>query len=130
VRNEIFNATNGDVFVMSNVWPTLAEAFGMEVGEERPMSLAEEMPKRQEAWEEIVQKFDLLAPVNFQEFVGQSFIYTDFILGAGAKELPPVLVSTIKVRLAGFQDCIDTEDMFRKWIAHFQQERLLPPVNW
>jgi hypothetical protein len=24
---------------------------------------------------------------------------------------------------------MDTEDMFRKWIAHFQQERLLPPVT-
>jgi nucleoside-diphosphate-sugar epimerase len=130
-RNEHFNITNGDVFVMRNVWPTLAEAFGMEVGDDKPMSLAEEMPKRQDAWEEIVRRFDLRAPVNLKEFVGQSFIYTDYCLGVGSEEqLPPVLVSTIKIRQAGFQDCMDTEDMFRKWIAHFQQERLLPPVDW
>jgi hypothetical protein len=67
----------------------------MEVGEDKLLSLAKEMPKRQDIWEEIVRKFDLLAPANFQEFVGQSFVYTDFILGAGATELPPVLVSTI-----------------------------------
>jgi nucleoside-diphosphate-sugar epimerase len=130
-RNEHFNITNGDVFVMRNVWPTLAEAFGMEVGDDKPMSLAEEMPKRQGAWEEIVRRFDLRAPVSLKEFVGQSFIYTDYCLGVGSEEqLPPVLVSTIKIRQAGFQDCMDTEDMFRKWIAHFQQERLLPPVDW
>ncbi len=41
-----------------------------------------------------------------------------------------MLVSTIKVRKAGFQECMDTEDMFRKWIAYFQKERLLPPVDW
>jgi hypothetical protein len=102
----------------------------MEVGEDKLLSLAKEMPKRQDTWEEIVRKFDLLAPANFQEFVGQSFVYTDFILGAGATELPPVLVSTIKIRQAGFQDCMDTEDMFRKWITDFQQKRLLPPVDW
>jgi hypothetical protein len=25
---------------------------------------------------------------------------------------------------------MDTEDMFRKWISHFQRERLLPPAAW
>jgi nucleoside-diphosphate-sugar epimerase len=130
-RNEYFNITNGDLFVMRNVWPTLAEAFGMEVGDDKPMSLAEQMPKWQDSWEEVVRRFDLRAPVSLEEFVGQSFIYTDFILGVGFEEpMPPMLVSTIKVRKAGFQDCVDTEDMFRKWIAYFQQERLLPPLDW
>lgn len=130
-RDEYFNITNGDVFVWRNVWPMLAEAFGMEAGEDRAMSMAEEMPKRQDAWEEVVRRFDLRAPVSLKEFVGQSFYYTDFLLGAGLKEVPPpVLVSTIKLRKAGFQGCMDTEDMLREWIAHFQRERLFPPVNW
>lgn len=68
--------------------------------------------------------------MSLEEFVGQSFIYADFCLGVGFEELPPMLVSTIKVRKAGFQDCMDTEDMFRKWIAYFQKERLLPPAAW
>lgn len=130
-RDEHFNITNGDVFVWRNVWPTLADAFGMEAGEDRPTSMAEEMPKRHDAWEEIVRRFDLRAPVSLEEFVGQSFYYTDFLLGTGLEEPPPsALVSTIKLRKAGFQNCMDTEDMLRKYIAHFQRERLLPPVDW
>lgn len=130
-RGECFNVTNGDVFMWRNVWPTLARAFGMEVGEDRPTSLAEEMPKRQDDWADIVRRFGLHAPVSLKEFVGQSFYYTDFLLGVGLEEAPPpVLVSTIKLRKAGFQDCMDTEDMLRKLIARFQRECLLPPVDW
>ena len=43
-RKEIFNINNGDVFVWQNVWPTIAEALGMEVGPSEPLSLAQEMP--------------------------------------------------------------------------------------
>ncbi len=129
-RDEYFNVTNGDVFVWRNVWPTLADAFGMKVGEDRPTSMAEEMPKRKDAWEEIVRRFDLRAPVSLEAFVGQSFYYTDFLLGAGLQEAPPpALVSTIKLRKAGFQDCMDTEDMLRKYIDYFQRERLFPPID-
>lgn len=28
------------------------------------------------------------------------------------------------------QDCTDTEDMFQKYIARLQRERLLPPAHW
>jgi hypothetical protein len=38
-------------------------------------------------------------------------------------------VSTIKLRQAGFQDCIDTQDMLRKWFKRFQDARLLPPIE-
>ena len=129
-RNEHLNISNGDVFVWRNVWPTLADAFGMEIGDDKPMSLAEEMPKRQGEWEEVVRRFELRAPINLKEFVGQSFTYTDYGLAVGGEDIPPVLLSTIKIRQAGFHDCMDTEDMFRKWIAYFQQERLLPPAVW
>ena len=39
----------------------------------------------------------------------------------------PVLVSTIKLRQAGFHECVDTEDMFRRLFARMQARRLLPP---
>ena len=42
---------------------------------------------------------------------------------------PPALVSTIKLRQAGFGGCIDTDDMFRKWFARFRERRLLPPLD-
>jgi hypothetical protein len=45
----------------------------------------------------------------------------------GAEQaLPSILVSTIKLRQAGFGDCIDTEAMFRKWLARLVERRILP----
>lgn len=129
-HNEIFNITNGDVYVWQNVWPVLAEAFGMEVGPSEPFSMAEELPKRQDEWAAIVKKYSLTAPTNIQEFIGESAALADFSLAYGKKEpTPSMLVSTIKLRQAGFQECMDTEDMFRKWIKRFQELRWLPPVG-
>ena len=60
--------------------------------------------------------------------MGQSFLYAEMLLGYGLQQpSPPSLVSTVKIRQAGFTECMDTEDMFRKWIAHFQRTGLLPP---
>lgn len=130
-QNEIFNITNGDVFVWQHVWPVIAEAFGMEVGSTEPCSLAETMPGREAEWAAIVDKYGLHAPKSLQAYVGQSFILADFSFGFGAKDQspPPMLVSTIKLRQAGFPDCMDTEDCFRKWIRRFQDLKWLPPVD-
>jgi nucleoside-diphosphate-sugar epimerase len=130
-RDQTFNVTNGDVFTMENVWPVLAEALGMEVGERRPMSLAAEMPRRSAEWADLVERFGLRAPADVEEFVGQSFIYADLLLAHGLDQpSPPALLSTVKIRQAGFGRCMDTEDMFRKWIHHFQTTGLLPPAAW
>ena len=129
-HNEIFNITNGDVYVWENVWPVLAEAFGMEVGPPQPCSMVEELPKRQDEWAAIVEKYNLTAPADVREFVGESAALADFSLAYGRNEPPPsMLVSTIKLRQAGFHECMDTEDMFRKWIKRFQELRWLPPLG-
>jgi nucleoside-diphosphate-sugar epimerase len=126
-RNETFNITNGDVFVWEGVWPTIADALGMQVGAPEPMSLAAEMPKHAAEWAGIVRKYNLLAPEDLHAFVGESFWLADFAFNFGAKHPSATLVSTIKARQAGFHDCIDTEDMLRKWFRRFQELRLLPP---
>jgi nucleoside-diphosphate-sugar epimerase len=129
--NQIFNVTNGDVMTMRGLWPTLAEATGMRLGDDVPMSLAVEMPKRQAAWEQIVRRFELASPPRLEDFVGQSFIYADLICGHGVSQAPPpMLVSTVKIRQAGFHDCVDSEDMLRRWIDSFQRQRYLPPREW
>ena len=130
-RDEIYNVANGDVFTLENVWPAVADALGMEVGEARPMRLATEMPRRQPVWAEVHGRFDLRSPVDVETFVGQSFIYTDMLAGYGSDRMrPPSLVSTVKLRQAGFVECMDTEDMLHKWIAHHQRVGLLPPRAW
>jgi nucleoside-diphosphate-sugar epimerase len=127
-ENEIFNITNGDVFVWQEVWPTIAEALGMKAGPPRPLSLASEMPKRAQEWAAIVSKYHLKAPADMHAFVGESLSLADFSMGYGARNVSPLIVSTIKARQAGFHDCMDSEDMLRKWFRKFQDLRLLPPV--
>ncbi len=128
-RNETFNSTNGDVFVWQNVWPTIADALGMEVGPPEPLCLTEEMPKRAADWAAIVDKYQLRAPRNMLDFVGGSFELTDLSFAYGASEPPPpIIVSTIKIRQAGFHECVDTEDMFRNLIKRYQDLGWIPPV--
>ena len=127
-RNEIFNLANGDEFVWHNVWPVIAGALGMAVGEPEPALLAEAMPPREGEWAAVVRRYGLGAPADFKSFVGQGFTYADFQFNTGkAGPLPASIVSTIKIRQAGFHDCIDTEDMLRKWFRRYQELGWLPP---
>jgi hypothetical protein len=126
--NETFNINNGDVFEWRQVWPAIADALGMAVGPEEPTSLAETMPPREAEWAAIVARYGLRSPSRLHDFVGQGFFYADAQLAYNAKRPPPTtLVSTIKARQAGFHDCMDTEDMFRKWFLRFQERGWLPP---
>ena len=60
-------------------------------------------------------------------FIGQGATYADFQMNHGKTgHLPPVIMSSVKIRQAGFTACMDTEDMFRKWFGQLQQRRLLP----
>ena len=45
-RNEIFNVTNGDVFVWPNVWPAIADALGFAAGEHVPLPRPEIRPRK------------------------------------------------------------------------------------
>lgn len=125
-RNEIFNVTNGDVFSWQNVWPAIADALEMAPGEREPERLGETMPARAAEWDAVREKYDLISP-GLHDFVGESFHYADFVMAHGAEGgLPPALVSTIKLRRAGFHEVMDTEEMFRKWFTILQDKKLLP----
>ncbi|MBV8358106.1 MAG: SDR family oxidoreductase, partial [Deltaproteobacteria bacterium] len=76
--NEIFNITNGDVFVWDEVWPAIADALGMKPGPLVPVCLQHEMPKRAAEWATVVRKYGLRSPTDLNAFVGESFEFTDF----------------------------------------------------
>ncbi len=134
-RGEIFNVTNGDVFAWRDMWPAIADVLGMEIGEpavgdragRAPQRLAETMPPRQDEWAAVVDRYGLRSPRDMAAFVGSSWIYADMLFGSLGPRSIPALLSTVKIRRAGFADCIDTEDMFREWFTRFQDRRLLPP---
>lgn len=125
-RNEIFNVTNGDVFVWPNVWPAIARSLGFAAGEHVPLSLDREIRPREAEWAEIRREHGLVSG-TLGDFVGLSFEYADYTMGHGRTEPgPPALVSTIKLMQAGFTEVIDTEAMFAKAFAEMQAKKLLP----
>jgi hypothetical protein len=126
-RNETFNVTNGDVFLWEYVWPAIAETLGMEPGDHRPFSFQDELPNWQGEWAAIVARHGLAAPVSIMEFVGfNSLVYADVMLSGVARSPIPTLNSTIKIRQAGFGECMDTEDMFRGQFLRLVERRLIP----
>jgi nucleoside-diphosphate-sugar epimerase len=58
-RNEIFNITNGDVFVWENIWPAIAASLGMRPGGHVPLSLDRDIRPREEEWETICAQHGL-----------------------------------------------------------------------
>ena len=125
--NEIFNITNGDVFVWPNVWPAIADALGFAAGAPVPLSLDREIRPREAEWAEIREAYGLESG-TLKDFVGLSFEYADYTMGFG-RDMPgpAAIVSTIKLMQAGFTEVMDTETMFRKCFAEMQAQRLLPP---
>jgi nucleoside-diphosphate-sugar epimerase len=121
--NETFNVTNGDVFSWPNIWPAIADVFGMRPGPDEPFLL---QSLGRSDWDRIRQRHGLLSPA-LTDFVGLSLEYADYQMRYGHTEPgPPAIVSTVKIVQAGFHEVMDTELMFRKWFRVFQQKRLLP----
>jgi nucleoside-diphosphate-sugar epimerase len=121
--NQVFNITNGDVYVWQNIWPRVAKLFGMETAPAHPFSLARVMPENEPIWTRIVAKHGL-TPYKYKEIV-PSWQFADFLLGYGQRPNPHHM-STIKIRKFGFAECVDTEDMFIELLADLQQRRILP----
>ena len=126
--NETFNITNGDVFTWENLWSTIAEIFGMEVADPIPLLLSETCYTKEVDWQALVSKYQL-KPHSIRELVGDSFFYADALFNSRSTQTPPpAILSTIKLRQAGFHDCMDTEDMLRKWFKKFSQLHIFPEV--
>ena len=76
-----FNLTNGDVFCWDTVWPVIADTFGIEVGEPRPMSFTRDLPDRDAEWAALVDRHGLAAAPTIEGFVGaNSLVYADVVM--------------------------------------------------
>lgn len=127
-RGETFNIANGDVADWPSLWPAIARALGQAPAEPSPLPLAEWLPARADAWDRIRARHDLLAP-PLDRLLGESHHYADRIMAHGATApRAPMMLSTIKLRKAGFPECQDTEDMFSEWFDRLRADRILPPL--
>lgn len=121
-RNETFNIANGDVFAYRDIWPVFAEAFGVPLGRDRAFTLEAEMTRLAPVWSRLVAEQQLAAPADLIAFLGGSISLTDLCLASDLREV----LSTIRLRKAGFAGCASTIDVCRKWIGRYQELKLLP----
>ncbi|HEY4094453.1 MAG TPA: SDR family oxidoreductase [Baekduia sp.] len=123
--NQIFNITNGDFFAWKNVWPAICDYFGVEPGYPQPTPLEIMMADKAPVWDRIVARHGL-RPTPYDD-ISPNWQFMDFVFCYAAPSTPPPsLFSTIKLRQAGFTDCIDTEDMFVELFDEMRRRRLIP----
>jgi len=125
--NETYNITNGDCFEWRDMWPALAGHLGVELGPDEPLQLAPWFETKQDIWNEVT-RVNGLEPVPLLQYLGESRYYGDFAFayGSDGRNNAPALVSTVKLRQAGFGEVYDTEDAFAFWFDDLRSRRLLP----
>jgi len=124
-NGEAFNVANGDVIVWSTFFERLAREFGLALGEPAALRLADEMPRHAQLWHRIAQREGLVVD-DLDRLLGLSWQYAD-ATWASRRPLPvPPIVSTVKLRRAGFSDCIDTEECIIDHLRAMQALRYLP----
>ena len=128
-HGEHFNITNGDVYEWRDLWPTVASALGVEAGTDETLRISAYLEERASLWDEIVRRHRL-RPTTLAGLVGESHHYADFQFASGAASAPPpALMSTVKLRRAGFHHVMDTAESFTDAIATLQRRRILPPPD-
>lgn len=124
--NETFNITNGDVFRWQDAWPAIASNLQMNAAEPARLQLSATLYGAEPEWQQIVESQGL-RPYSIRQLVGDSFFYADALFNThGDTPPPPALLSTIKLRQAGFNECIDTAIMFERWFKKLKQLKVLP----
>jgi nucleoside-diphosphate-sugar epimerase len=122
-RNQVFNVTNGDVFMWEHVFAHVAGVFGMDLEPPHTMSLVQVMSGKGDVWDAIVKKHRL-QPHTLTDLV-PAWDFPDFSLRYKTAPFPNYM-STIKIQQAGFHECMDTEDMFVDVLRAFRTAKILP----
>ncbi|MBU6266703.1 MAG: NAD-dependent epimerase/dehydratase family protein [Sphingomonadales bacterium] len=127
---ETFNVTNGDVFVLRHAWDELAARLGLATAGAAPAGFHAlfAQPESEAAWGRLAARHGLLEP-SLAGLVGQSDHYLDLLLAPRiAAKANPVLLSTIKLRQAGFAGCRDSLESLCDQLARMVALKLLPPL--
>ena len=117
--DETFNVTNGDQYRWEYLFPMFADEFEMPYAGVQPMSLAAHMADKEPVWNTIVARHGL-RPIAYRDVASWPFADAQFNTSYD------LVQSTIKIRQAGFHDCIDSETCYRELFAELRRERYIP----
>jgi nucleoside-diphosphate-sugar epimerase len=123
---ETYNLTNGEVFSWRDMWPAIAKALDVPLGDDESLSVAEYVMQREDLWQSIVARHDLV-PNTVEQIVGESHHYADLCFAFGANDAPPpIFVSTVKIHQAGFNQTYNSEESFCYWLRDLRTRRIIP----
>jgi nucleoside-diphosphate-sugar epimerase len=117
--NEAFNMVNGDHFRWQHLWPRIAAYFGMEDGGVQQIDLELMMADKEVLWDEIVREHGLL-PTPFAEAANWPFANYAFA------PTWDIMLDNTKARRYGFQEFVDSEEMFIRIFDSFRRQRFIP----
>jgi nucleoside-diphosphate-sugar epimerase len=117
--NEAFNVTNGDLFRWKHLWPRVARSCDMPCGEVQTLSLAEWMADKEPVSDQIVRHHKL-KPRRLDEVALWAF--GDFVFRQSCDVIP----SMTKIRIAGFHDTLNTEELYLAILRQYRESRILP----
>ena len=117
--DEIFNVTNGDNFRWQHLWGDIADVFAMRTAAPQPMNLTEQMADKAPEWKRLVQQHGLV-DIDYAHLSAWPFV--DTVLSTGYD----MVQSSIKIRQAGFTDCVDTHDSVIRHLSRLREHLYLP----
>ncbi|MBX5333115.1 SDR family oxidoreductase [Rhodococcus fascians] len=117
--NQAFNITNGDLFRWNDMWPRIADIFGLDTATPLPMSLADVMADKEPLWNSIVSEHEL-KPTPYRDV--SSWAFGDFVFSWDYD----VISDGSKARRMGFHRFVDTEAMFAGIVRDLRQQRIIP----
>jgi nucleoside-diphosphate-sugar epimerase len=117
--NEPFNITNGDIFRWQDMWPAIADYFGMKTAQAQKIDLAHMMADKGRLWECLVKEHNL-QPILYEQLV--RWDYGNFVFSPEFD----IISSTIKAKQYGFAEVQDSQEMFLRYFDELRAKRIIP----
>lgn len=117
--NQAFNINNGDLFRWSEMWPKIADYFGLDTAPPLPMPLEQMMADKAALWQTLAQQHDL-AVTDYRAVAGWHF--ADFVFSWDYD----MFADGSKARRFGFNQFVETEAMFFALFDEFRRRRIIP----
>ena len=117
--NQAFNIVNGDYPRWGELWPQLAAMLGLETGPPSALRLGEYMADKAPVWDAIVARHGL----------ERSALDRIVLWNYGDYAFAPqwdIMSSTEKARRLGFDERVDTREMFARLIEGYRAQRVIP----
>jgi nucleoside-diphosphate-sugar epimerase len=117
--DETFNVINGDQYRWEHLFPVVADDFGMPYAGIQPMPLVQHMADKEPVWNAMIEKHGL-RPIPYRDVASWPFADGQF------NTTYDLVQSTVKIRRAGFGECVDSETRYRELFAELRAGRYIP----